>query len=176
MAEQQEPSLIGYDPLAWMHENSSEADQATKIDEVDLSEDIAIQTSDMENTISSTVDEVGVDLQMAKELESVPTLIVNDNDAAAIALDAVLNIQNVARLHQRLLAIIDKHDKIEIDASEVMAVDTASMQLLLVFKQTALKMQKSVSFDFPSDKFIEAAELLGISAMLEVDNAASGFF
>jgi hypothetical protein len=37
-------------------------------------------------------------------------------------------------------------------------------------------MQKQVSIDFPSEKFIEACNLLGISAMLEVDHAASGLF
>jgi hypothetical protein len=43
-------------------------------------------------------------------------------------------------------------------------------------KRTAINLQKEVSIDFPSDKFIEVANLLGLSEMLDVDQAASGFF
>jgi len=68
------------------------------------------------------------------------------------------------------------NDSLEIDAANVNSIDTASLQLLVVLKQEALKLSKDIIFDFPSDKFIEAAELLGIDNMLGVDQPAAGFF
>ncbi len=88
----------------------------------------------------------------------------------------MLNIQNVTALHQQLAHMLANFDLIEIDASAVTMIDTSTLQLLLILKQTAIGLQKSISIDFPSDKFIEAAELLGIAEMLEVDQAASGLF
>ena len=72
--------------------------------------------------------------------------------------------------------IVAPGNKIDIDASAVTTVDTATLQLLLVLKQTAVKMQKQVTIDFPSERFIEAAELLNLAELLNVDQAAAGFF
>jgi len=82
----------------------------------------------------------------------------------------------VAQLHERLMSALDKGSQLEIDASAITTIDTATLQLLLVLKQTALKMHKQVVIDFPSDKFVEAASLLGLAEMLDVDQAAAGFF
>jgi anti-anti-sigma regulatory factor len=95
---------------------------------------------------------------------------------SVIQLDSVLNIQNVAYLHERLLNALDNNSRVLLDASAVTVADTASLQLLLILKRTAIKLQKEVVIDFPSDRFIEAADLLGISEMLEVDQAAAGLF
>ncbi len=100
----------------------------------------------------------------------------SDKPDSKITLDATLNIQNVGNLYERLLNCLESQDKIEIDASAVTSVDTATLQVIIVLKQTAIKLQKEVIIDFPSDKFIEAAELLGLSEMLEVDQAAAGLF
>lgn len=107
-----------------------------------------------------------------------PDPVVNDvsSDSSKISLDASLNIQNVAHMQEQLINALHGNEQIEIDASAVNAVDTASMQLLVVLKQEAIKNNKEVIFDFPSDRFIEAAQLLGIAEMLAVDQAAAGFF
>ena len=97
-------------------------------------------------------------------------------DDSVITLDATLNIQNVTDLYERLVKQLENKNQIEIDASAVVSIDTATLQLLTVLKQTAIKLHKEVIIDFPSDKFIEAAELLGLSEVLEVDHAAAGFF
>ena len=100
----------------------------------------------------------------------------SNKDASKLTLDVTLNIQNVTQLYDQLLKLLESQDKIEIDASAVASIDTATLQLLIVFKQTAINLQKDVVFDFPSDKFIESAQLLGLAEMLEVDQAAAGFF
>ena len=68
------------------------------------------------------------------------------------------------------------NDALAIDASAVSVVDTASLQLLVILKQEAIKEGKELVFDFPSDRFIEAAKLLNIDDILGVDHAAAGFF
>ena len=93
-----------------------------------------------------------------------------------ITLDATLNIQSVSSLYEGLLNLLESQNKIEIDASAVTSIDTATLQVLIVLKQTAVNLHKEIIIDFPSDKFIEAAELLGLSEMLEVDQAVAGLF
>jgi len=79
-------------------------------------------------------------------------------------------------LHGKLMQALKDNDSLEIDAANVNNIDTASLQLLVVLKQEAFKLGKDIVFDFPSDRFIEAAELLGIDNMLGVDQSAAGFF
>lgn len=156
MAEnKQSSSLIGHDPLAWMSR-----------EEPDNSDIVGLADTDNTNSEAFPV-------QLMEAGSVVDNEIVENGN---IVLDAVLNIRNVAALHERLLSALDSNQSIEIDASAVTAVDTATLQLLLVLKRTAIKLQKQVMIDFPSEKFIEASRLLGIAEMLEIDRAAAGFF
>jgi anti-anti-sigma regulatory factor len=176
MAENQETSLIGYDPLVWLNDPVEELNY------------VADTSTDPADGIGSAKDDTQIDSKLpdllevaenrAAELTTVKLLESEDAMPAvtAITLDSILNIRNVVDLHGRLCLALDCSNKIDIDASAVTVVDTANLQLLLIFKQTAFKMQKQVVIDFPSDKFIEACNLLGISSMLEVDQAVSGFF
>lgn len=171
MAEKNENSLIGYDPLAWM------SDQVRQPPVSEFAED----EIEIRSEVSAAVPEPGDFPEEATAF--IPAVDVDrtrqQNTAdghAIIELASVLNIQNVAKLHACLLEALDNNSKIEIDASAVTIADTASLQLLLILKRTAIQQQKQVWIDFPSEKFIQAAELLGISAMLEVDHAAAGLF
>ncbi|AEG00562.1 STAS domain-containing protein [Methylomonas methanica] len=178
MAEQDESSMIGYDPLAWMHE----------AEDVDLPLQSESDPPSLPNESTNDDDEQQVDYVTETSVESVPLADMDDLSDAAdnqpvgaatqcqIVLESVQNIQTVAKLHQQLQCMLDECDKIDIDASAVTQIDTASLQLLLVLKLTAIKSHKEVSIDFPSEKFMEAANLLGLSEMLSVDQAASGFF
>jgi len=165
MAEKNEKDLIGFDPLAWMN-NEEESNNTEKEEpKIDQQVEQAAQ-ADINESTAPPPDVVNSVVTDTEELVS----------EAKLTLDATLNIQNVNHLYEQLLQLLEQQDKIEIDASEVASVDTATLQLLIVFKQTAVKLQKEVIFDFPSDKFIEAAELLGLAEMLEIDQAAAGFF
>lgn len=93
-----------------------------------------------------------------------------------ITLESTQSIQNVVELHEKLLLALQDSDKIEIDASAIQQIDTTSLQLMLVLKRSAINLEKEVSIDFPSERFVEAATLLGLAEMLEVDQAAAGFF
>ncbi|CAD6878695.1 hypothetical protein [Methylomonas albis] len=169
MAEKDDDSLIGYDPLAWMHGSDFNHD-AQKL-EVEKLE------SDSSTEFVSSIDEVlNPEIDQAQTPAIVSESSTSESERALLVLEPVLNIQNVAALHQSLMQMLSNFDAIDIDASTVTMIDTATLQLLLILKQTAIGLEKSISIDFPSDKFIAAAELLGIAEMLEVDQAASGFF
>ncbi|OAI06814.1 STAS domain-containing protein [Methylomonas methanica] len=170
MAEKDEDSLIGFDPLAWMHR--SDFNQDSQRDDVDKLESHAASAFVSENA-EVPGQAMNHDEEPTIASESFPS---EQGERAILVLEPVLNIQNVALLHQRLTQMLSNFEAIDIDASGVMMIDTATLQLLLILKQTAIGLQKSISIDFPSDKFIEASELLGIAEMLEVDQVASGFF
>lgn len=86
-----------------------------------------------------------------------------------INLDATLTIQNVAKLHEKLKNSYGVHEAIEIDASRVSSIDTATLQLLIALKKDAVIQQKSVVITAPSQRFIESAKLLGVLEILEID-------
>ncbi len=157
MTEKDKESLIGYDPLAWMNDETAEAPDASSepVAEILIPPDTDVQDVNTAEPVAETVIE---------------------SDSSKLSLDATLNIQNVTQLQEKLLSALHANEQLEIDASAVSSVDTASMQLLVILKQEAIKNNKELVFDFPSDKFIEAAELLGIAEMLAVDQAAAGFF
>jgi len=79
-----------------------------------------------------------------------------------IELDATLTIQNVVKLHEKLKRSYAENDAIEINASHVSSIDTATLQLLLSLKKDAIKNLKQVIITSPSVKFIESARLLGL--------------
>jgi len=172
MAGKDHESLIGHDPSIRLN------------DPPDNEESSSSPNAITENVERQKVQAVDIEVSSNGEdaLDDQPYLVDEFDENAylqqnqQIVLEAVQNIQNVTQLHERLLDSLNRVNKIDIDASAVMTIDTATLQLLLVLKQTAIKMQKEVSIDFPSEKFIEAAELLGLAEMLDVDRAAAGFF
>jgi len=166
MAEKDDESLIGYDPLAWLKESDKENHEENTSVPLDMKVSVDSE-SDSHGEVLSNVEAV-----LAEKLDE--NLQMEQNQQ--LVLESVQNIQNVAQLHERLLRALNSSNKIDIDASAITTIDTATLQLLLVLKQTAIKMQKHVNIDFPSEKFIEAAELLGLAEMLDVNQAAAGFF
>jgi ABC-type transporter Mla MlaB component len=94
---------------------------------------------------------------------------VADIAESVIILDAALTIQNVFKLYEKLKKSYAMHDSIEINASQVSTIDTATLQLLTALKKEAVKQQKSVVMTEPSQRFIESAGLLGLLELLEIE-------
>jgi len=164
MTTKNNESLIGFDPLAWINDD----------DETSAQEESSMEQVD---EISSEVaDESGPTEELSSQESLSEPKIIELIDNSKITLDDTLNINAVLELHSKLMQALKDNDSLEIDAANVNSIDTASLQLLVVLKQEALKLSKDIIFDFPSDKFIEAAELLGIDNMLGVDQPAAGFF
>jgi anti-anti-sigma regulatory factor len=87
----------------------------------------------------------------------------------SIMLDAMLTIQHVAKLYEQLKNSYSANNAIEINASQVSSIDTATLQLLVALKKDAVKQQKEVVLVEPSRRFIESAELLGLLEILDID-------
>lgn len=95
--------------------------------------------------------------------------VVADDPEATIMLDASLSIQNVVKLYEKIKNSYSAYNTIEINASRVYSIDTATLQLLAALKKDAVKQQKEVVFTAPSPRFIESAGLLGLLEILDVD-------
>jgi anti-anti-sigma regulatory factor len=97
------------------------------------------------------------------------TPAAEDVVASIINLDATLTIQNVAALYGTLKKCHSANNAIEINASQVSSIDTATLQMLVALKKDAVKQQKGVVFAAPSLRFIESAGLLGLLGILDID-------
>lgn len=93
---------------------------------------------------------------------------MNEIVEPVINLDANLSIQNVVKFYEKVKKAYAAYDAIEIDASHVASVDTATLQLFVALKKDANKQQKKVDFFQPSDRFIESARLLDLLDILEI--------
>ena len=175
MTAKQDEVAIGFDPLAWMDD---EADEKEGVEaEKSTTSEKEIVEEEKPVVEEKTTIEGESDTEVETTLAEPTVEPINDvEEDAKITLDATLNIQNVSKLYEQMRVQLEGKERIEIDASSVSSVDTATLQLLVVLKQTAIKLHKEVIIDFPSDNFIEAADLLGLSEMLEVDQAVAGFF
>jgi len=132
-----------------VNENEVESDSAL----IEEAADDGMDTEDMET-------EVAVD----------DAISVEEHDSL-VDLDATLTIQNVVKLHEKLKNVLALHDEIEINASDVSSIDTATLQLLVSLKKDAVKLQKKVDIIYPSPRFVESAKLLGLLDVLEVHDA-----
>ncbi len=124
------------------------------IDEVSTQQpviNVSVESSDDSNTVETETSEI-------KE-NSVMDSIVKLRD--------VQDISQVAELHQQLTTLINNTD-IVFDGAEVERIDAASLQLLsCVFKQ-AQKYGTRVSWQASSDSLKKAANLLGLTDVLEL--------
>jgi len=127
--------------------------------------------------VAETIDEELPEPLLVANSVDIPSMeVANTEQYSKIVLEGAQTISNVAELYERLVSALNNRRKIDIDASAVATIDTATLQLLLVLKQSSAKMQKEVSIDFPSERFVEAADLLGLSELLDIDQAFAGLF
>jgi len=171
MADKDDKSLIGFDPLAWIGDGAEKANDSVGQTEVDVEETVK---DEQEQKASVESEQIETPAEVESETEIQGT--TETNDESKLILDSIHNIQNVSGLYEHLIKLLENQDRIEIDASAVDVIDAATLQLLIVLKRNAVNLHKEVIIDFPSDKFIESAELLGLSEMLDVDNVAAGLF
>ncbi len=177
--EKETVGTVGFDPLEWMNDEPEVAvseviNEKIEESEVSVVDDVQGETEIVEVEAIVAADE-NTELEGEVPIEAIEQDVETGSESK-ITLDATLNIQTVGALYDQFLKMLDTQNIIEIDASSVESIDTATLQLITVFKQAGIKLQKEISVDFPSDKFVEAAEILGLAELLEVDQAAAGFF
>ena len=92
--------------------------------------------------------------------------VVSENITLALAKS--LDISVVEKLHETLGNISHTEDTLNIDASKVERLDTATSQLLYAYQQYMDKKHISVFFVSPSEKFMEIINLLGLQQLMHV--------
>jgi anti-anti-sigma regulatory factor len=112
-------------------------------------------------------EKMNTDTDLPEALSSDET-VAEDAVEPVINLDPTLSIQNVVKLYDALKRSYATYDAIEIDASHVSSIDTATLQLFVALKKDALKQKKEVSFFQPSARFIESARLLDLIEILDI--------
>ncbi len=171
MATSEENNLIGYDPLAWM---DGETDESTILS-ITKEDELVIDKIEDENAsalIAEMADDSSMDVDGIVTREAAADASVSEEaEDSLIDLDATLTIQNVVKLHEKLKNSLAMHDEIEINASDVSSIDTATLQLLVSLKKDAVKLQKKVTIIYPSPRFVESAQLLGLLDVLDVHDA-----
>ncbi|TAK65125.1 STAS domain-containing protein [Methylobacter sp.] len=143
--------------------NMTEEDRLV-IDEIERENDSSLVGEMIENglderdKVAGTLDDTEA---VAEDFE--------ETAGSQIDLDATLSIQNVVQLHEKLKNSLAINDQIEINASDVASIDTATLQLLVSLKKDAVKLQKKVTIIYPSPRFVESAQLLGLLDVLDVN-------
>jgi anti-anti-sigma regulatory factor len=135
---------------------------------VSNSEVIADYAEDSINyTVSLDADSSEVTM-MTDSPEIQEAVEADDPVESVINLEPNLSIQNVVKLYDKLKKSYAAYDAIEIDASHVNSIDTATLQLFVALKKDAMKQKKEVEFFQPSARFIESAKLLDLLEILDI--------
>jgi anti-anti-sigma regulatory factor len=71
-------------------------------------------------------------------------------------------------MHEKLESYLNEGVEINIDASQVERIDTAGLQVLLSMSATMQNQHLKVTILNPSDPFLKAASLLGVSGYLHI--------
>jgi len=155
MATSEENNLIGYDPLAWMDSDTDKnEDHLITDDLIGDSDESAILNITKENELvideiedesaSALIAEMADDYTMDASAQEAATddSVSGETEGSQIDLDATLTIQNVVKLHEKLKNSLAMHDEIEINASDVSSIDTATLQLLVSLKKVQLSYKR----------------------------------
>ncbi len=182
-------NLIDYDHLAGIDEETESTGMEGVVMAVDVEQEQLIisdtNSEDSENLFESAsnnefLEADSSEIGMENTLADFPEVPIFDEVAiecvteSIITLDATLTIQNVVKLYEKLKKSYSAYNAIEINASRVSSIDTATLQLLVSLKMDAVKQQKEVVFAAPSLRFIEAAELLGLLEILLPSDQENG--
>lgn len=85
-----------------------------------------------------------------------------------IMLPTVQTIETVKLLHEEVRHHFNRLGPITVDASQVEAIDTASLQLLAILFQSSQQLTKTITLNEPSSSFIEASRLLGLNELFGI--------
>lgn len=83
-------------------------------------------------------------------------------------------IKDAAALQDSLLQVFDEPGAVAVDAKSVERIDTAVMQLLCAFVRDRAARGHAVSFSRPTQAFLDAAQLLGVSTLLALPAVDAG--
>ncbi len=132
-------SMIGLDPLAWLDE-----------------EDVHSRTL---TEGSGTEDDA----------QNVPAAASDAQSPSDLHLHTVQDISKSLALKNEMLALINDHDEIAIQASEVKRIDGSALQLLCALFIYAQHNNLIIRWIKPTDELIKSAGTLGLRKILELN-------
>ncbi|MEY3785993.1 MAG: hypothetical protein RLZ75_198 [Pseudomonadota bacterium] len=136
-----------------------------------ITEEYSIETTDDDfliDKIQSEDDNISIEEDVANDYVEPLSETIEEAVSSQVDLDATLTIQHVVKLHEQLKRCLAVHDQIEINASDVASIDTSTLQLLVSLKKDAVKLHKQIDIIYPSPRFIESAQLLGLLNILDI--------
>ena len=89
-----------------------------------------------------------------------------------VVLASQADIRAISECRDRLQQALTAEGLVTIDASEVESVDTATLQMLIAFRNTLRKRAVSVVWNKPSDVFRDMASLANLSDYLGLGDEA----
>jgi len=90
-----------------------------------------------------------------------------------VTCDEVLDLSAAESLRARLLAALGCGEDLEIQAAAVRQIDTANLQLLCAAARDQRARGRNVTITEPSPALLQAAQRLGLTAVLGLDAAAA---
>lgn len=97
-----------------------------------------------------------------------PVHVEQTANAAHVALEASLSIQDARVLHEKLGTVLGAAKTIVVDGSRVERLDTAVMQVLAGFVRSARERGLALSWRSPSPALQQAIHVLGFESILEI--------
>ncbi|MBS3954192.1 MAG: STAS domain-containing protein [Methylomicrobium sp.] len=82
-----------------------------------------------------------------------------------LTIENELTIFTASEMKTGLLAFLDTGSNLEIDLSQVVEIDTAGLQILILIKREAAKAGKSLKFAMHSKPVLEIMELANLTAV-----------
>ena len=91
------------------------------------------------------------------------------NSRCSLVLEGVFGIATISELHRRLQSLLEQNKAIQINASAVVGVDTAVLQLLVAFVLATRAGGFDVHWECPSQSLRQAVTLLGLERSLGLE-------
>lgn len=85
--------------------------------------------------------------------------------AATLRLEGEMNIYHVNEIKAQVLDALDGPSPLEVDLSGITEVDTAGLQLLILAKREAARLDKNVRFTGHSPAVLEVMDLCNLSGL-----------
>ena len=82
----------------------------------------------------------------------------------SIVIQGELTIYTAANEKQHLQSMLDLHDALEINLSQVSEIDTAGLQVLVLLKREAAKRGKKLSYAMHSKPVIDVLEMTNLTS------------
>lgn len=146
---------IGFDPLAWMKNDSRESGVVSPESKKDSPESGVVSLESKEKAVPATPD---------SRLQT-PDSRIDIGDALVLA--------HAARLHAEFEQALAQKKPLRLNLSRVQVADTAGVQLLLALRRDAEKRGIAASWEAPTQALCAAASQLGLSEALELPASSS---